>query len=105
VLRGKFSSECLLGTNKGVLGKRGKGRPTPHQSSTYLWSVRHGRAAIHFPSIPGWASKRLAHSSGAGKGAVLPGSPGATLLKPPGLWERGMREEVPNTAESECSGS
>ena len=25
------------------------------------------------------------------------------MLKPPGLWERGMREEVPNTDESECS--
>jgi hypothetical protein len=27
------------------------------------------------------------------------------LLKRPGLWERGMREGVPNTDKSECSGS
>jgi hypothetical protein len=33
-------------------------------------------------------------------GAALPGDPGATLLKPPGLLERGMREEVPNTDQS-----
>ena len=26
--------------------------------------------------------------------------PQATLLKPPGLWERGKREEVPNTDQS-----
>ena len=25
------------------------------------------------------------------------------LKPPPGLWEKGMREEVPNTGESECS--
>ena len=32
----------------------------------------------------------------------MPGDPppGATLLKPPGLWERGKREEVPNTDQS-----
>ena len=27
-------------------------------------------------------------------------TPGATLLKPPGLWKRGKREEVPNTDQS-----
>ena len=26
--------------------------------------------------------------------------PPATLLKPPGLWERGKREEIPNTDQS-----
>ena len=33
-------------------------------------------------------------------GVTLPGNPGATLLKPPGLWERGKREEIPNTDQS-----
>jgi hypothetical protein len=60
-----------------------------------FWSVRCGRVAIHFLLIPGWAFKPLTHSLGerGGQGAALPGSPGATLLKPLGLWERGMREE------------
>ena len=58
-----------------------------------LWSVRHGRAAIHFPLSPGWAFKPLTHSSGGGQGATLSGNPEATLLKPLGLWERGMRKE------------
>jgi hypothetical protein len=30
-----------------------------------------------------------------------PPFPGATLLKPPGLWERGKRKEIPNTDQSE----
>ena len=44
----------------------------------------------------------LSHSSWGGKGAALPAPlpPRATLLKPPGLWERGKREEVPNTDQS-----
>ena len=48
-----------------------------------------------------WVGIPLSHSSGGGQGAALPGDPpGATLLKPPGLWERGKREEVPNTDQS-----
>jgi hypothetical protein len=78
---------------KGALGKREKERPTPRQSF-YLFSGLSGMGELPytFHSAPG------GHSSlGVGKGAALPGIPGATLLKPPGLWERGMREEVPNT--------
>jgi hypothetical protein len=43
--------------------------------------------------MAGWAFKPLTHSSGGGQRAALPGNPRATLLKPPGLQERGMREE------------
>ena len=50
-----------------------------------------------------WVGIPLSHSSGGGQGAALPGIPGATLLKPLGLWERGMREEVPNTDRPECT--
>ena len=102
-----FANCILLGTKMGSQGKEWEGEdPHPNRVPPMLWSVRPGRAAIYLPLIPGWASKPLTHSSGFGKGqAVLCGNSGATLLKPPGLWERGMREEVPNTGESECSGS
>ena len=83
----------MWGTKKGTLGKRGKGKTHTPPELCILWSVRHGRAAIYLPLIPGWAFKPLTHSSGGGQGAALPGDPRATLLKPPGLWERGMREE------------
>ena len=102
-----FANCILLGTKKGAQGKEWEGEdPHPNRVPPMLLSVRCGRVAIYLPLIPGWASKPLTHSSGCGKGqAVLPGIPGATLLKPPGLWERGMREEAPNTCESEHSGS
>jgi hypothetical protein len=89
-------------------GPRGRGwRKSPHPARVLpiLWSVRCGRTAIHFPLSPGWAFKTLTHSLVGGQGAALPRIPGATLLKPLGLWERGMREEVPNTCKSECSRS
>ena len=84
----------MLETKKGGPGEDGEGED-PHLARvpTMLWSVRRGRAAIYLSLIPGWASKPLTHSLGGGNGAALPGSPGVTLLKPPGLWERGMREE------------
>jgi hypothetical protein len=75
----------LLGTKTGALGKRGRKDPHPARVLPVLWSVRHGRAAIDFPLIPGWAFKPLIHSSGSGQGVALPGIPGATLLKLPGL--------------------
>jgi hypothetical protein len=87
-------AEPLLGTKKGGPAEEREGEdPHPARVPPMLCSVRHGRAAIHFPLIPGWASKPLTHSSEGGQGAALPGSPGATLLKPPGLSEREMREE------------
>ena len=85
-------------------GEEGEGEnPHPTRILLILWSARHGRAAIHFLLIPGWASKLLTHSLVGGQGAALDRIPRATLLKPPGLWERGMRKEVPNTDESERS--
>ena len=48
-----------------------------------------------------WVGIPLSHSSGGGQGEALPAdNPPATLLKPPGLWKRGKREEVPNTDQS-----
>ena len=89
----------------GPWGRGGRRDPHPARVLPILWSARHGRAANYLPLIPGWAFKPLTHSSGGSQEAALPGIPGATLLKPLGLWERGMREEVPNTCESECSES
>ena len=86
---------------KGGPGEERKGGKAHTLLEFHLCSgQRCGRAAIHFPLSPGWAFKPLTHSSGGGQGAALPGSPRATLLKPPGLWERGKREEVPNTDQS-----
>ena len=78
---------------RGGPGEKGEGEdPHPARVPLILWSVRRGRAAIYLPLIHGWASKPLTHSwGGVAKGP--PGIPGATLLKPPGLWERGMREK------------
>ena len=61
-----------------------KGRPKPHQSFTYslvcqAWESYHTLSTQPQVGIP------LTHSLGVGKGAALPGNPGATLLKPPGL--------------------
>ena len=113
-----FKSECSLDEQRLSMvlelyyrkagGKResrreGEGED-PHTTRVLLIlsSVRRGRTAIHLPLMPGWASKLLNYSLGGGRWwQVLPGIPGATLLKPLGLWERGMREEVPNTDESE----
>jgi hypothetical protein len=84
----------------------GRKVPRPTRILPILWSVGHGGAAIHFPLSPGWAFKPLTHSLGSGQGAALPGSPGATLLKPPGLMgERDEGREVPNISKGEHSGS
>ena len=79
--------------------------PTPHQSFPILWSVRHGRAAIYpiHSSLGGHSSIPLFRGWPRGSptwGPPSPPPPGTTLLKPPGLWERGKREEVPNTDQS-----
>jgi hypothetical protein len=81
----------LLPTKKEALGKGGRKNPHPARVLPIIWSVRRGRPALDFP---------LNRESESGKGTALPRNPGATLLKPPGLQERGMREEVPNTDES-----
>jgi hypothetical protein len=54
---------------------------------------------LPYPLIPGWAFL-YPTLQGVVKGQPCLGSPRATLLKPPGLWERGKREEVPNTDHS-----
>ena len=76
--------------------------PTPRQSFPILWSVRHGRAATYpiHSSLGGHSSIPLFRGWSRGSPAWGPPSPGATLLKPPGLWERGKREEIPNTDQS-----
>jgi hypothetical protein len=79
------TNDFMLRIKKGGPGEESE-REDPHPARVppILWSVRHGRADIHFPLNPGWASKPLTHSSGGGKGAALHGSTGDTLLKPPG---------------------
>ena len=75
--------------------------PTPCQSFPILWSVRHGRAATYpiHSSLGGHSSIPLFR--GWPRGSPAWGPPLlAALLKPPGLWERGKREEVPNTDQS-----
>ena len=73
--------------------------PTPSRVSLFSGQSGMGGLLSTLSTHP-WVGIPLSHSSGGGQGAALPGIPGATLLKPPGLWERGMREEVPNTDQS-----
>jgi hypothetical protein len=54
---------------------------------------------LPYPLIPEWAFLCLTLQEVV-KGPAPP-FPGATLLKPPGLWERGKRKEIPNTDQSE----
>jgi hypothetical protein len=88
----------------GALRKNGrKNMPTPRQSFPILWSVRRGRAAIYpiHSSLGGHSSVPLFRGWSSGSPAWDPTPhPRATLLKPPGLWERGKREKVPNTDQS-----
>jgi hypothetical protein len=51
-------------------GRCVEGEPHSARVLPILWSVRHGRGAIHFPFIPGWASKPLTHSMGGAKGQL-----------------------------------
>jgi hypothetical protein len=75
--------------------------PNPARVSLFSGQSGVGRLLSTLSTHP-WVGIPLSHSSGGGQGAALPGdtTPGATLLKPPGLWERGKREEVPNTDQS-----
>ena len=85
------------------MGREGRGRPTPHLSSTYVL-VSQVWEGCYLPSTHPWVGIQVSNPLFRGwQGAALSGSPGATLLMPLGLLERGMREEVPNTCESEHS--
>ena len=69
-------------------GPRGRGwRKSPHPARVLpiLWSVRCGRAAIHFPLSPGWAFKTLTHSLVGGQGAALPAEPWSYFAKATGV--------------------
>ena len=81
---------------------RMEGKRCPHPTRVSLFSGQSGMGGLLSTlSTHPWVGIPLSHSSGGGQGAALPGDPpGATLLKPPGLWERGKREEVPNTDQS-----
>jgi hypothetical protein len=101
----------MLGTKKkkfkggGALGKnRRKKMPTPCQSFPILCQSGMGGFYLPYPLIPRWAFL-YPTLQGVVKGQPClgippPTRPGATLLKPPGLWETGKREEVPNTDQS-----
>ena len=75
--------------------------PRPHQSFPVLWSVWRGKAAIYtiHSSLGGHSSIPLFRGWSRGSPA-WEAPPPATLLKPPGLWDRGKREEIPNTDQS-----
>jgi hypothetical protein len=88
----------------GGVGRGGIGKRCPHPVRVFLFSGQSGVGGL-LPTLSThpWVGIPLSHSSGSGQGAALPGDPlppQATLLKPPGLRERGKREEVPNTDQS-----
>jgi hypothetical protein len=82
-----------------------EGKRCPHPTRGSLFSGQSGMGGL-LPTLSistyPWVGIPLSHSSGGDQGAALPRDtpPPATLLKPPGLWERGKREEVPNTDQS-----
>jgi hypothetical protein len=92
-----------LGTKRGAQGEGGRKNPHPARVLPILWSVRYGRAAIYLPLIPGWASKPLTHSSGVERGSPTWDSWSYFAKATGGLWERGMREKVPNPDKSESN--
>ena len=74
--------------------------PTPPRVSLFSGQSGMGGLLSTLSTHP-WVGIPLSHSSGGGQGAALPGNPSpATLLKPPWLWDRGKREEIPNTDQS-----
>jgi hypothetical protein len=90
----------------GPLWKRGKGKMhTPPES--HLFSSQSGKRELPytFHSYPGGHLSLWPTFQGGGRGSALSGSTVATLLKSPGLWERGMREELLNIGKSEHSRS
>ena len=67
----------LLGTKKGALGKKGKGKTyTLPEFHLFSGQSEVGGAAIYLPLIPGWESKPPTHSAGGGgKGQPYLGVP------------------------------
>ena len=85
------------------LGRSRLRNKCPYPARVSLFSGQSGMGGLLSTlSTHPWVGIPLSHSSGGGQGAALPGKPPppATLLKPPGLWERGKREEIPNTDQS-----
>ena len=84
------------------LGRSRLRNKCPHPARVSLFSGQSGMGGLLSTlSTHPWVGIPLSHSSEGGQGAALPGKPPpATLLKPPGLWERGKREEIPNTDQS-----
>jgi hypothetical protein len=60
-------------------------RETHAPPEFYLFSGLSGMGELPYTFHSAQGGHSLTHSSGVGKGAALPGNPGATLLKPPGL--------------------
>jgi hypothetical protein len=100
---GNFSVGNKLKKGGGEPWGRTEGKICPHPTRVSLFSGQSGMGGLLSTlSTHPWVGIPLSHSSGGGQGAALPGDPpprGATLLKPPGLWERRKRE-VPNTDQS-----
>jgi hypothetical protein len=72
--------------------------PTPARVSLFPGQSSVGGLLSILSTHP-WVGIPLSHSSGGGQRSAL-GTPRATLINPSGLWERGKREEVPNTDQS-----
>jgi hypothetical protein len=75
----------------GPLGRSGIGKRCPRPDRVSLFSGQSGVGGL-LPTLSTqpWVSIPLSHSSEDSQGAALLGdSPGATSLKPPGVWERG----------------
>ena len=63
-----------------------------------LWTGGHGRADVHFPFGPGWASKPLTPLDGVGgvdKGQPPTGDPVVTPCSPRVMGARAEGREVP----------
>lgn len=99
-----YPCHVLLGTKKRP-GEEGKGKdPHPARVLPILWFVRCGRAAIHFPLSPGWASSDpLFGSWQRGSPTWDSWSYFAKVTRIIGKRDEGR--EVPNIDESERSGS
>jgi hypothetical protein len=95
---GFFLWVCVGNKIKGGQGgpwRSGIGKRYPRPTRVSLFSGQSGVGGLLSTiSTHPCVGIPLSHSSGGGQGAALPGtppSPRATLLKLPGLWERGNR--------------
>ena len=83
------------------LGRSRLRNKCPHPARVSLFSGQSGMGGLLSTlSTHPWVGIPLSHSSGVKGQPCLETPPPATLLKPPGLWERGKREEIPNTDQS-----